>query len=71
MQISELLITATYDEFVMFSPCVYMQISELLITAKYDEFVMFFDNILGGGSFGEEVNEALTLLADAILKEVK
>jgi len=31
---------------------------------------MFFDNFLGGGSFGEEMNEALSLLAQTIIEAV-
>jgi len=50
------------------TPDNHLQITELSLILEFDKLEMFFDNFLGGGSFGEEMNEALSLLAETIIK---
>ncbi|KAF2355246.1 hemolymph juvenile hormone binding, partial [Trinorchestia longiramus] len=48
----------------------HLQITELSLELAYDSLDIYFDNFLGGGSFGEEVNEAITVLANTIVQEI-
>jgi hypothetical protein len=48
----------------------HLQITTLKLDLTYESLDIFFDNFLGGGSFGEEVNEAISVLADTIVQEV-
>lgn len=46
----------------------HLQITDLKLNLTFDHLDLYFDNFLGGGSFGEEMNEALDALAESIVK---
>ncbi|XP_018027607.1 uncharacterized protein LOC108682872 [Hyalella azteca] len=48
----------------------HLQITELSLELAYDRLEIYFDNFLGGGDFGEEVNQAISVLADTIVQEI-
>ena len=48
----------------------FLQVTGLKMDAKFQSAVLHLDNLLGGGDFGENINNLLTALAPSIWNEV-
>lgn len=49
----------------------YLQVYELTLDATFDSIDIHFDNLVGGGNFGEVINQVLSLLGPQIWDLVK
>ena len=49
----------------------FLQVSDLEMDASFQSANLHLDNLLGGGDFGENINNLLTALAPTIWNEVR
>ena len=68
LELSSLDITAQAG--LLINPQGFLQVTGLDLNADFDGAVLHLDNLLGGGDFGETINQLLSALAPMIWNEV-